>query len=279
MTETLTTMTTSDGVTLAVRLFHGKNIDHAPRRDVLLLHGWPNSSRVWQVLAENLLLAAAPAVSLRLIALDLRGYGDSEKPPTGYSCERFVSDVLQVAEAQNLRDYLLVGHSMSGKIAQIVAASRPPELAALVLLTPGSLAPSPPVDVSSRIAAYGDRDGTRRLVTGFAARPLSVADETLLTEDGLRIGRAAWNGWLQTMRNEDFAFLASEIAVPTLVIGGTKDPQRTEEELETGVVSRIVGAQYARLPLIGHLPQLEDPVTLAALLINFLGGLPKGVAT
>ncbi len=188
-------------------------------------------------------------------------------------------DVLQIAEAQDLHDYLLVGHSMSGKIAQIVAASRPPRLAALVLLTPGLLAPSPPVDVSSRVAAYGNREETRRLVTGFAARPLSVADETMLTEDGLRTGRAAWNGWLQTMRNEDFGFLASGIAVPTLVVGGSKDPQRTEEELQSGVVSQIAGSQYARLPLIGHLPQLEDPVSLAALLINFLDGLPKGVTT
>lgn len=243
-----------------------------------MIHGWPNSSRIWQALAETLLLAAAPAVSLHIFAPDLRGFGDSDKPASGYTGERFAQDVAEVASALNLRDYLLVGHSMGGKIAQIVAAKRPTELSALVLLTPGLLAPSPPVDVSGRIASYGDDSKTRAMITSWTAHPLSVADEIMVTEDGLRVGRSAWNGWLETMRNEDFSLLAGQIEVPTLVVGGAKDPQRTEEELEAGVVSQIAGAKYARLPMVGHLPHLEDPVTLGALVINFMDGLPKGVA-
>lgn len=278
MTETVSEITTGDGVKLAVRQFTSAVSSAAPRRDLLLIHGWPNSSRIWQVLAETLLLAAAPAVSLHIFAPDLRGFGDSDKPASGYTSERFAQDVAEVASALNLRDYVLVGHSMGGKIAQVVAAKRPAELSALVLLTPGLLAPSPPVDVSGRIASYGDNGKTRAMITSWAAHPLSVADEIMVTEDGLRVGRNAWAGWLETMRNEDFAFLAGEIAVPTLVVGGAKDPQRTEEELESGVVSQIPGAKYARLPMVGHLPHLEDPVTLGALLINFMDGLPKGVA-
>lgn len=278
MIETVSEVTTGDRVRLAVRRFTGPAGEAAPRRDLLLLHGWPNSSRIWQVLAETLLLAAAPAVSLHIFAPDLRGFGDSDKPATGYTGERFAQDVVDVASALNLRDYLLVGHSMSGKIAQIVAAMRPPELSALALVTPGPLAPSPPADVSARIASYGDDGKTRAMLTGWVAHPLSVADETLLVEDGLRTGRHAWNAWLQTMRGEDFSALAAEITVPTLVIGTTKDPLRSEEEWQTGVVSQIPGARYARVPMVGHLPHLEDPVTLGALLINFLDGLPKGVA-
>ncbi len=276
MIETVSEMTTGDNTKLAVRRFTSKAGDAAPRRDVLLVHGWPNSSRIWQVLAETLILAAAPAVSLHLFAPDLRGFGDSGKPATGYTCERFAQDVAEVATALNLHDYVLVGHSMGGKIAQIVAAHRPAELSALVLLTPGLLAPAPPVDVSGRIASYGDDGKTRAMLAGWAAHPLSVADETMITEDGLRMGRAAWNGWLETMRGEDFAPLAAQIAVPTLVVGAAKDPQRTEEELQHGVVSQIAGATYAHLPMVGHLPHLEDPVTLGALLINFIDGLPKG---
>ena len=229
-------------------------------------------------LRRTLILAATPAASLRIFAPDLRGFGDSDKPTSGYTSKRFAQDVVEVATALNLRDYLLVGHSMGGKVAQIVAAMNPPELSALALLTPGTLAPSPPVDVSERIASYGDDNKTRTMLAHWAVHPLSVADETMLTEDGLRTGRNAWNAWLETMRNEDFASLAAAITVPTLVIGATKDPQRSEEELQTAVVSQIAGAKYASLPMVGHLPHLEDPVALGALLINFLDGLPERVA-
>ncbi|MBC8136582.1 MAG: alpha/beta hydrolase [Fibrella sp.] len=277
MTETVLEATTDDGVKIAVRRFTGAASDTAPRRDVLLLHGWPNSSRIWQSLAETLIVAAAPAVSLHIFAPDLRGFGDSGKPATGYTCERFAQDVAEVTTALNLRDYLLVGHSMGGKIAQIVAAKNPSELSALALLTPGLLAPSPPVDVSARIASYGDAGKTRTMLAGWAMHPLSAKDEAMLTEDGLRTGRDAWNGWLETMRNEDFASLAAQIAVTTLVIGAAKDPQRTEEELQSGVVSQIAGSTYASIPMVGHLPHLEDPILLGSLLINFMDGLPEGV--
>lgn len=276
MTETIAEVTTGDGVRIAVRRFTGGN-DAGPRRDILLLHGWPNSGRVWRPLADTLLLAAASEVSLHIFAPDLRGFGDSDKPATGYSCERFAQDVLDIADALNLRDYLLIGHSMGGKIAQIVAAKCPPELSALALLTPGLLAASPPVDVSGRVAAYRDDARTRSMLTGWAAHPLSKEDEDRVTEDGLRTGRKAWSGWLETMRGEDFAPLAAQIAVPTLVIGTGKDTQRSEEELQSGVVSRIPGAAYASIPMVGHLPHLEDPVALGALLINFMDGLPQGV--
>ncbi|MBC7805127.1 MAG: alpha/beta fold hydrolase, partial [Akkermansiaceae bacterium] len=202
MTETVSEVTTGDGVKIAVRRFADAAIDTAPRRDVLVLHGWPNSSRIWRILAETLVRAAAPATSLHIFAPDLRGFGDSDKPDSGYNCERFAQDVSDIAAGLNLRHYLLMGHSMGGKIAQIAAAKRPPELSALVLLTPGLLAPSPPVDISERIASYGDDNKTRSMLAGWVAHRLSVADETMLAEDGLRTGRGAWNGWLETMRGE-----------------------------------------------------------------------------
>jgi len=80
------------------------------------------------------------------------------------------------------------------------------------------------------------------------------------------------------MRSEDFSNHAARITVPTLVIGGGKDPQRTEAELQSEVVAKIAGAVYARLPMSGHLPHLEDPVTLAMMLSNFMDGLPVETA-
>ncbi|MBC8140417.1 MAG: alpha/beta hydrolase [Armatimonadetes bacterium] len=275
---TTQTMTTGDGATLSVRVWEKPGtVAGATPRDILLVHGFPASGGTFAALAEIMLLGASDA-TLRLVAPDLRGYGDSDKPATGYTCDRFAADVSEVATALNLRDYLLVGHSMGGKIAQIVAATKPAELDALALITPGLLAPSLSLpDLADRLAAHSDAAKTRALLSGWAAHPLDANDEEAVTADGLRVGADAWRGWLETMRGEDFAAHAARIAVPTLVIGAGKDPQRTEAELQ-GVVESIAGAKYARLPMSGHLPHLEDPVTLAMTLSNFLDGLPVETA-
>ncbi|MBC8103816.1 MAG: alpha/beta hydrolase [Cytophagales bacterium] len=265
---------TRGGVSLHMTVYEAET-DSAPgaTREMLLLHGWPNAGRIWEPLAQALTLADP---RLRCFAPDLRGYGDSDRPESGYHCETFADDVLDTAAALGLKRYTLLGHSMSGKIAQIVASRQPPELCTLVLVTPGLLAASPPVDIAGRKAIYGDASQVRDLVVGWAAHPLPAASADLLVEDALRMDRAAWNGWLAPMRDEDFFRDAARITVPTLVVGGGKDPQRMEEELRRGVVAQIRGAEYARLPGSGHLPHLEEPDALAALIVNFLDRLPGG---
>lgn len=269
--ETETEVTTRDGVRLHILCYEadapGK--ETSPARNLLLLHGWPNAGRVWRRLAENILLADP---RFRLYAPDLRGYGASDKPGAGYHCVTFADDVEDIAAGLGLASagYALVGHSMSGKVAQTAAARRPPGLEALVLVTPGMLAASPPVDISGRKAIYGNAAQVRDMMTGWAAYPIPEGDIDLLVEDALRAGRDAWNGWLSPMRDEDLSGVAESISVPALVIGGGRDPQRTEGELRRGVVQQIAGAEYARLPNSGHLPHLEEPEALAALIVNFL---------
>jgi pimeloyl-ACP methyl ester carboxylesterase len=108
------------------------------------------------------------------------------------------------------------------------------------------------------------------MITSWVGHPLSAADADQLAEEALTVGRAAWNGWLYPMRDEDFSEQSYKIAVPTLVVGGGKDPQRTEDELRRGVVARIKNAEYVRLPNSGHLPHVEEPAALAVLIVNFL---------
>jgi pimeloyl-ACP methyl ester carboxylesterase len=168
---------------------------------------------------------------------------------------------------------------MSGKIAQLVASRQPDALGALVLVTPGLLAASPPLDISRRKAIYGEPRLIREMFLSWSGHPLSVTDADQLTEDALTVGRSAWNGWLSPMRDEDFFREIRRIAVPTLVVGGAKDPQRTEEELRRGVVAQIHGAEYVRLPGSGHLPHIEEPTAVAALLVNFLSAISAGEET
>ena len=110
----------SDGAKLHTTVYEADTPSESPR-DVLLLHGWPNAGRVWAAFAEAMLLGNP---RFRLIAPTFRGYGESDTTDTGFTCAQFADDVLAVATTFHLAKFALAGHSMGGKIAQIVAARR-----------------------------------------------------------------------------------------------------------------------------------------------------------
>ena len=266
-------ITTSEGVKLHVTVWEADAGTYKePARDVLLLHGWPNAGSVWRPLAEALLLAE----NFRLVAPDFRGYGQSDKIENGYTCGQFARDAQAVAEQMGLQNYVLVGHSMGGKIAQVIASAQPTGLVALVLVTPGLLGPAPPVpDMAARTAMFGDTNQVQSLVSGWASRPVPGKAAELIAEEAAQISRNAWDGWLLTMRGEDESGMP--LSLPTLIIGGGKDTQRTAADLQT-LASQIAGSQLVFLPGSGHLPHLEEPESLVALLVNFLdASLPVNV--
>ncbi len=260
---------TSDSATLHVTVWEADAGQYRePPRDVLILHGWPNAGDVWRYFAEALILAE----NCRLVAPDLRGYGQSDKPDAGYTNVQFADDVVAVADALDLRRYALVGHAMSGKIAQVAAAQKPSELAALILLAPTPLAPppSPPEAIAKQREMFGDKPAVEAFLNKMTARLLRPERLAVLTNEAAQVGQAAWNAWGDTMRDEPQGELASQITVPTLVIAGGKDALRTPEALQTQVVDKIAGATMEVLPNVGHLAHVEEASALALLVANFL---------
>ena len=268
-------ITTPDGAKLHVTVWEADAGTYKePARDVLLLHGWPNAGSVWRSLADALLLAE----NFRLVALDFRGYGRSDKTDAGYTCQQFARDAQAVAEQMGLQKYVLVGHSMGGKIAQVMVSAQPAGFSALVLVTPGLLTPAPPTpDMAARAAMFGDVNQIQSLVSGWAARPLRHDAADLIAEHAAQISRSAWDGWLLTMRGEDESANPVPANLPTLIVGGGKDTQRTAADLQE-LSQQIAGSQLVFLPGSGHLPHLEEPESLVALLVNFLDtSLPADV--
>ncbi|TFW28100.1 alpha/beta fold hydrolase, partial [Duganella callida] len=96
---------------------------------LVFIHYWGGSSRTWQPLMELL----SPA--FHCVAYDQRGWGDSA-PADSYSIADLADDALAVVASLGLQRYVLVGHSMGGKAAQLAASRRPPGLQALVLVAP-----------------------------------------------------------------------------------------------------------------------------------------------
>jgi pimeloyl-ACP methyl ester carboxylesterase/DNA-binding SARP family transcriptional activator len=93
---------------------------------ILAVHGSAGIAHMFGTLAEGL------APSHRVIAVDLRGHGFSDKPPSGYDLERHVADLLELMQVLRLRRPVVMGHSAGGAIATFLAARA--GVAGLVLL-------------------------------------------------------------------------------------------------------------------------------------------------
>ena len=261
-------ITTRDGVRLRTLVLRGDGAAVSGIRDVVLVHGWPNAGRVWEPFAEALLKLG----DYRVFTLDLRGFGDSDKPETGYTCAGFANDVEDAIAGWGLTRYALLGHSMGGKVAQLLAARQPKGLDALLLLCPVPLiaTPVPEEKKATQRGAYGDAEKTRATLAGMT--PNSLPSETLemLAADGLRCSRAAFTGWIDTMREEDFRAELPRITVPTTVYHGALDPLRTEALLLEQVVKPIAGSTLEIFPEVGHLPHLEHSAQFADRAAHFM---------
>ncbi len=230
-------------------------------KTLIFLHYFGGSSRTWQTVI-NLL-----SKDFRCVALDLRGWGDSDAPPTGAACrvEDMAADVQALIAALGVIDHVLVGHSMGGKVAQFYAASAPGGLTQLLLTAPSPLSPEPMTEDDRNVMrmAWGDADASRKTLTKIACLPLSPEVTDAIVADNLRASRIAWEAWADVGSREELSALAPQITVPTHVLSGTGDAVLPPEVLTRKVVRRIPGATLTTLPDSGHLLPLEAPDAVA----------------
>jgi pimeloyl-ACP methyl ester carboxylesterase len=114
-----------DGVKIQLAVWQGKG------REILCIHGITANSRFWDCLA----LALAP--HHRVIAMDLRGRGLSDKPPTGYSIKHHCRDIAALMDDQGLERPVVMGHSLGAFISLVFAAQYPERVDRLILVDGG----------------------------------------------------------------------------------------------------------------------------------------------
>ena len=126
---------------------------------LVFLHFWGGSHRTFdQVIAR---LGDGVAVSY-----DHRGWGAARELPGPYGIEELADDALTIVAELGLERYVLVGHSMGGKAAQLAASRRPEGLAALALIAPRLRCPAVDAETAAAFAhALDSRDAVRRLAS------------------------------------------------------------------------------------------------------------------
>jgi pimeloyl-ACP methyl ester carboxylesterase len=106
--------------------------DHGAGQPVVLIHGYPLSGRAWDKQVPALLEAG-----YRVITYDRRGFGQSSQPTTGYDYDTFAADLSTLLERLDLREAVLVGHSMgTGEVTRYLSSYGSERVAKGVLVSP-----------------------------------------------------------------------------------------------------------------------------------------------
>ena len=155
---------------------------------VLLLHGFPEFWWTWRHQ-----LAALPAAGFRGAAMDLRGYGGSDKPPRGYDLVTAASDAAGLIRSMGEANAIVVGHGLGGLIAWTLAAYYPKVVRRLAVVSMAH-------PLRMRAAVFTDVLGQTRRMGYAAGSQLPVLPERQLLRNGAaRVGHILghWSapGW------------------------------------------------------------------------------------
>jgi long-chain acyl-CoA synthetase len=223
--------------------------DH-PQRTFVFIHGFGGYAEQWHYQLQNF------ALENRVIALDLRGHGLSDRPSSGYSMDQFISDIETALVLLKVKGkFVLVGHSFGGAIVTEYALKHPDRIERLVIIaTAGEFR-------LQRFFGFGLSlpNWILRMAGPFTRKWLAAPPPVLkkIYDQNMSL----WSGW------ERFKL----IRVPTLVIRGNRDAV-FERDRFAKVTESIPGAEEADIPASGHLVMLERRQAVNRAIERFLGG-------
>lgn len=234
---------------------------------LVFLHYWGGSGRTWNAVADHL-------AGRDILTIDFRGWGRSFDLPGPYTLQQFADDTLAVIESTDVNDFVLVGHSMGGKVAQLVAAQRPVGLRGAILVGSGPATPAAAITAEYQEALSHAYDSDTSVAGArdhiLTATPLSDEAAAGVIADSLAGQDAARLEWPLRGIAVDISRFTKMIDVPTLVIAGEHDQVEPVEVLRENLLPYLSDAGFRVLGGSGHLIPLEAPAALAAAIAEFV---------
>ena len=247
--------------------------------NLILIHGFGNNLGTWQTMAPRL------EEFFNVYALDMIGFGLSEKPEKyNYSNASQAKTISSFAKALKIDSFSVGGHSLGGAVAMHTAINDK-DVEGLILFNPGIINTGVPtfskylnlIFPLSRITAkqFGSRDFREGFLKQSFHNPL-IVDESVM--DRVMLGSltsdyiSGMSGMLSKFYDANDSQLMKEVIVPTLIIFGIEDKNKSMEEaiqLKNGFInSKLEIIQNA-----GHYVHEESPETVSKTIIesrNFL---------
>lgn len=233
------------------------------KKQILILHGWGSSKKSWSAVKEKL-----ESNGFEVIVPDIPGFGENPAPDKPWNSDNYISWLLEFLKGHQIQIPIsIVGHSFGGGLAMKLAILHPELIDKLVLVGAA-------------------RAGEKRTVKKKAIRIIAKVGRAIafipffdLVRKGFykyivgaRDYEKANGNMKETMKliiKEDLSNDIEKIAIPTLLIWGSKD-RATPLEDGKFINRKIRGSKLEILDGLGHAINLESPARLAEMIYNFV---------
>lgn len=257
-------------------------LDHGEGPVVLLLHGFPDSRHLWRYQAPALADAG-----FRVIAPDLRGFGNAPKPEAveAYALSNIIDDVTSISAELGIETVRLVGHDWGADVAWLMAATQPDFVERLVVLSVGAPGNSGTRTIEQRerlwYAYFFVFEGVAEAWLQhdewqlFREWTREDGDQERYLEDLSRPGAlTAGLNWYRANFSprppEKSGVAYPNVTCPVLGVWSDGDHYLTEGHM-TGSVERVDGSwRYEKITDASHWMMLDKPRELNEFLIQFL---------
>jgi pimeloyl-ACP methyl ester carboxylesterase len=257
---------------------------------IMLVHGWMGSWYHWRKVMPLL------ARSHTVIAVDARGYGDSEKPESGYDGLTLVEDLRAIASSLGLGPLVIAGHDMGALPALLYAARHPDEVRALIYMDE----PLPGYNLDQFTAfnknnpfvywwfSFNSQPHVPALMwsgkedvlvdyflSAMAADPSCISSDDkaeyvrCLRKPGGLHGSFGWYRDVLTTADQIVDATRSKLKLPVLAINGQFGHPGVAEQMQL-VAENVSGIT---VPYCGHLPAEEQPQLTAQAILDFSASL------
>jgi pimeloyl-ACP methyl ester carboxylesterase len=256
---------------------------------VVLLHGWPETWYAWHKVMPAL------AKNYTVVAPDLRGLGDSSKPPTGYDGKTVAEDIHQLVTQLGFKTIFLVGHDWGTQVAYSYAAAHPAEvkrLAVMELTIPGFAPPGRPplwwgifhqtADVPEALVQGKEMIYLSWFLHNLAYNPAAITQADIneyvshySAPGAMRAGFEYYRAFPQdAIQNMNYS--KTKLTMPVLALQGGYIPVFGGNITRSAVIYGMkILAQYVQgitVPNSGHYIAEEQPDVVVKLLNNFFSG-------
>ncbi|MEZ0540358.1 alpha/beta fold hydrolase [Fibrella arboris] len=248
---------------------------HTTKPALVFLHFFGGSIQSWNAVLDQL------AEEFYCLTIDLPGFGESPALTEHQSVDDVSNEVAAVITAQlGTRPFLLIGHSMGGKIALALAAGtladyRSTGLRGMVLLAPSPPGAEPITNKDRQemleqpsLPPDEQRKAAGKTVANITNLPLSDTIRQQLIADNLRSSPQGWSAWLTTGSLNDITDRMGRIDVPVTILAGDHDNALPHSVQSTMVQPYLPQATIEIISGAGHLLPLETPTAVSRAIRN-----------
>ncbi len=249
-------------------ILHYKWINHNNDRTFLFINSLGTDFRIWDEVVEGLKNYG------NILRFDKRGHGLSEVAVTTNGLQDYMKDVVGLWQHLSIEKCTVVGLSVGGMIAQLLAYHYPQKVDKIILCDTRHRIGNAE-SWNERIAAVKE-DGLQSISNGVMQRWFS---ENFRTEQPDKVAgyknmleRTPTLGYIQTceaIRDADLTEIVKQIKVAALCIVGSEDKSTTPEEVRN-LADLIEGSRYKVIQGSGHIPCVDNPEVLSNLIIDFI---------